>query len=69
MKKPAIIIIHGDKFYDGSKDDKVYEALMLDYASQGYVALSVDYRLFREARIPALHRGCEMCRALAEGKR
>lgn len=52
-KKPAIIIIHGDKFYDGSKDDKVYEALMLDYASQGYVALSVDYRLFREARIPA----------------
>lgn len=53
MKKPAIIIIQGDKFYDGSKDDKVYEALMLDYASQGYVALSVDYRLFREARIPA----------------
>ena len=52
-RKPAIIIIHGDKFYDGSKDDNIYNSLMLDYASQGYVALSIDYRLFREERIPA----------------
>lgn len=51
--RPAIIIIHGGGWNAGSKDDMVYRALMIDYALKGYVVANVNYRLTREAPMPA----------------
>lgn len=51
--RPAIVIIHGGGWNAGSKNDPVYQNLMQHYAKQGYVALSVGYRLTREAPMPA----------------
>lgn len=51
--RPAIVIIHGGGWSMGSKNDPVYRELMMGYAQQGYVALSVGYRLTQEAPFPA----------------
>jgi len=51
--RPAIVIIHGGGWSAGSKNDPVYQNLMNHYAQQGYVALSVGYRLTQEAPMPA----------------
>jgi acetyl esterase/lipase len=50
---PAIVIVHGGGWRAGSKQVGVYRRLLLDYAFQGYVALSVEYRLDDEAAFPA----------------
>ncbi|MBN1154436.1 alpha/beta hydrolase [candidate division KSB1 bacterium] len=50
---PAIVIIHGGGWRAGSKQVNVYRTLLLDYAFQGYVTLSVEYRLVDEAPFPA----------------
>ncbi len=50
---PAIVIIHGGGWRAGAKNVPVYRALLLDYALQGYVTLSVEYRLIQEAPFPA----------------
>ncbi|MBN2613757.1 MAG: alpha/beta hydrolase [Bacteroidales bacterium] len=50
---PAIVIIHGGGWRAGSKRAPVYRALLLDYALQGYVTMSVEYRLLEEAPFPA----------------
>ena len=51
--RPAIVIVHGGGWAAGSKTDAVYQGLLLDYARQGYVTTSVEYRLTREAPFPA----------------
>jgi acetyl esterase/lipase len=50
---PAIIIVHGGGWRSGSKHAPVYRALLMDYALQGYVTVSVEYRLIGEAPFPA----------------
>ena len=50
--RPAIVIVHGGGWSAGSKTDAVYQGLLLDYARQGYVTTSVEYRLTREAPFP-----------------
>src|SRR3990172_10086247 len=50
--RPAIVIVHGGGGAAGSKTDAVYQGLLLDYARQGYVTTSVEYRLTREAPFP-----------------
>lgn len=50
---PAIVIIHGGGWRAGSKQDNVYRSLLLDYAFQGYVTVSVEYRFDQEAAFPA----------------
>ena len=50
--RPAIVIVHGGGWAAGSKTDAVYQGLLLDYARQGYVTTSVEYRLTREAPFP-----------------
>jgi acetyl esterase/lipase len=50
---PAIVIVHGGGWRAGSKRDKVYRDLLQDYAMQGYVTVSVEYRLTSEASFPA----------------
>lgn len=50
--RPAIVIVHGGGWAAGSKRGAVYQGLLLDYARQGYVTTSVEYRLTREAPFP-----------------
>lgn len=50
---PAIVIVHGGGWRAGSKQVPVYRALLMDYALQGYVTVSVEYRLIDEAPFPA----------------
>lgn len=50
---PAIVIVHGGGWRAGSKQDLVYRSLLLDYANQGYVTLSVGYRFDQETAFPA----------------
>ena len=51
--RPAIVIVHGGGWAAGDKRDAVYTNLLVDYAMQGYVTFSVNYRLTREADMPA----------------
>jgi dipeptidyl aminopeptidase/acylaminoacyl peptidase len=51
--RPAIVIVHGGGWRAGSKKDLVYRDLLLDYAFQGYLAISVEYRFDQEAAFPA----------------
>lgn len=50
--RPAIVIVHGGGWSAGSKGSAVYQGLLLDYARQGYVTTSVEYRLTQEAPFP-----------------
>lgn len=51
--RSAIIIIHGGGWNMGYKHHAVYRDLMIDYAAQGYVTLSVEYRFNKESAFPA----------------
>ncbi len=51
--RPAIVFIHGGGWRTGDKADRQWRALSLEYAAQGYVAISINYRLAREAPFPA----------------
>ena len=51
--RPAIVIIHGGGWRAGSKKDLVYRDLLLDYAFQGYLTISVEYRFDQETPFPA----------------
>lgn len=51
--RAAIVIIHGGGWAAGDKRDAVYTKLLVDYAMKGYVTFSVNYRLTREADMPA----------------
>jgi len=51
--RPAIVIVHGGGWRAGSKQDYVYRSMLIDYALQGYVTVSLEYRLTQEAPFPA----------------
>ena len=51
--RPAIVFVHGGGWCGGSKQELVYRSLLLDYAFQGYLTVSVEYRLDQEAAFPA----------------
>lgn len=51
--RPAIIIFHSGKWFNGDKSDAAPTDMMLHYASLGYVAFNVNYRLIREKTFPA----------------
>lgn len=52
-KHPALVIVHGGGWRAGSKRDRPYRTLLMDYALKGYVTVSVEYRLTGEAPFPA----------------
>jgi acetyl esterase/lipase len=52
-QRPAIVIVHGGGWRAGSKEDRVYQKFMIDYAQKGYVTINVNYRLTDEAAFPA----------------
>ena len=52
-RRAAIVIVHGGGWSAGSRRDRPYRSMLLDYALKGYVTISVDYRLRGEAPLPA----------------
>lgn len=57
--RPALVIIHGGGWNAGDKRDRPYRSMLLDYALKGYVTISVNYRLTREAPVPACIEDCK----------
>ena len=51
--RPAIVIVHGGAQRDGDKRGRQWSAIPAEYAADGYVAISVNYRLLTEAPSPA----------------
>ncbi len=43
--RPAIVFIHGGGWRGGDKASGVWRSLPLEYASKGYVCISINYRL------------------------
>ena len=50
---PAAILIHGGGFVGGDKAQGTFVDLSNDFASRGYVAVSINYRLFGDSPPPA----------------
>ena len=57
--RPALVIVHGGGWNAGDKRDRPYRSMLLDYALKGYVTISVNYRLTREAPLPACIEDCK----------
>jgi len=51
--RPAIVFIHGGGWGRGDKRRNLFLKLTIEYASKGYVCVTVNYRLFGEAPLPA----------------
>jgi acetyl esterase/lipase len=58
-QRPALVIVHGGGWNAGDKRDRPYRSMLLDYALKGYVVISVNYRLTREAPLPACIEDCK----------
>jgi len=56
--RPAIVMIHGGGFRKGSK--AAFHPLMRDYATEGYVTLSITYRFMQVAPFPAQVADCKL---------
>lgn len=48
--RPCVVLAHGGSFIAGSRQD--LEALCIDFALRGYVAVTIDYRLYDVFAIP-----------------
>ncbi len=57
--RPAILLFHGGGWYTGGKGGPRTLAMMCAFAEEGYVALSVGYRLSDEAPFPAAVVDCK----------
>lgn len=57
-RRAAIVFIHGGGWRSGDKGSGQWRSLPLQYAEQGYVCLSVNYRLLDEAPLPACIEDC-----------
>lgn len=44
-RRPLIVFFHGGAFFNGDKADPVFQRWCRDFASRGYIAVSVNYRL------------------------
>ena len=62
--RPGIVVIHGGGWIEGDKSSFVFRdrrapANIVDFARQGFVAVSINYRLAREAPFPAALEDCK----------
>lgn len=53
LPRPAIVVVHGGGWRGGDKQRGQWARIPAEYASDGYVAISVNYRLTGEAPWPA----------------
>jgi hypothetical protein len=45
--RPVIVLGHGGSFVQGTREDETMEELCMGFAQRGYVAASIDYRLYQ----------------------
>src|SRR5262249_19892637 len=62
--RPAIVVIHGGGWLQGNKSsfsqkDDLPPGNIIDFARQGYVAATINYRLSEEAIFPAAVHDCK----------
>jgi acetyl esterase/lipase len=62
--RPAIVVIHGGGWIEGDKSSFVFRersapANIVDFAKLGFVAVTINYRLAREAPFPAALEDCK----------
>jgi hypothetical protein len=70
--RPAVIVIHGGGWIEGDKSSFVSirtPGNIVDFATAGFVAAAVNYRLSREAPFPARFTRLPGRRSLAAGSR
>ncbi|MEM7312196.1 MAG: alpha/beta hydrolase fold domain-containing protein [Planctomycetota bacterium] len=48
--RPALVVIHGGGWHNGDKAEGQWRRLPLEYASEGYVCISVNYRLLSDKK-------------------
>ena len=58
--RPAVILIHSGGWYTGGKGGESTFKQMCRFAEEGYVALSIGYRLTDEAVFPAAVEDCKL---------
>ena len=51
--RPAVVFVHGGGWRSGDKGGGQWRSMPLEYAKNGYVCMSVNYRLTDEAPFPA----------------
>ncbi|MBL8179717.1 MAG: alpha/beta hydrolase [Bryobacterales bacterium] len=51
--RPAVVVIHGGGWRNGDKRTGMWKDLPIEFAKQGYVSVSLNYRFVTEARLPA----------------
>ena len=61
---PAIIVVHGGGWRNGSKNK--FRGLAVEIARRGYVSMAIEYRLGHEALFPA---GIQDCNAATDSSR
>lgn len=64
MPRPAIVVIHGGGWIEGSRSSfsraqDRRPGHIIDFAKLGFVAVSIDYRLSKEAPFPAAIQDCK----------
>ena len=47
--RPALVIVHGGGWNAGSRKVRPYRRMLLEFAEQGYVTISIGYRFLSEA--------------------
>lgn len=62
--RPGIVVIHGGGWLEGDKSsfvftDRTSPANIVDFARLGFVAVSINYRMSREAPFPAAVEDCK----------
>src|SRR6516164_1007432 len=62
--RPGIVVIHGGGWLEGDKSSFVFKdrtapANIVDFAKLGFVAVTVNYRMSREAPFPAAVEDCK----------
>jgi len=56
---PAVIYVHGGGWFTGSKDEPNHKDKIILLAENGFVAVSINYRLVGEAIFPAAIEDCK----------
>ena len=52
--RPALVIVHGGGWNAGSRRSRPYRRMLTEFALDGYVTISIDYRFLREAQMPEI---------------
>lgn len=52
--RPALVIVHGGGWNAGSRRSRPYRRMLTEFALEGYVVISIDYRFLSQAPMPEI---------------